>query len=217
MRGSARRLIRHLSLAAVFALGTIGLFILSRGPSAVQRLSLATAFVGLAFLGATLMVGPVNERLRRPNPVSTNLRRDIGIWAAVGGVIHTIVGLQVHMKGDILRYFMPDPVSASLSKGTLAFLSANYTGLGAAVLLLVLLSISNNVALRTLGTARWKRIQRLNYLLFALVVVHGALYLLVDKSRWMIVVPFVAIVAIVVEVQLSGRVARQASRSTERS
>lgn len=212
MRGSARRVLRHLWLAVVFVAGTTGLFFLSHGASALERLSLATAFVGLGFLGATLLVGPLNERLGRPNPVSTNLRRDIGMWAAFGGVIHTVAGLQVHMKGDIARYFLPDPaMRRSISKGTIAFLSANYTGLGATLLLLVLLAISNDVALRTLGVSRWKRIQRLNYLLFALVVVHGALYLVVDKSSWRIVLPFVAIVAIILEVQFAGRAARRRS------
>ncbi len=213
MRGSARRIVRHLWLAALFAVATTSLFLLSRDGSAAAGLSLATAFVGLAFLGATLMVGPLNERLGRPNPVSTNLRRDIGIWAAIGGVIHTVAGLQVHMKGDIVRYFIPDLATGHfISKGVVAFLSANYTGLGATLLLLVLLAISNDVALRTIGVTRWKRIQRLNYLLFALVVVHGILYIVVDKSGWLIVVPFIAIVAVVVEVQTSGRRARKTSR-----
>jgi sulfoxide reductase heme-binding subunit YedZ len=213
MRGSARRVVRHLWLAALFAIGTSGLFFLSHGAPPAERLSRATAFAGLAFLGATLMVGPLNERLGRPNPVSTNLRRDIGIWAAIGGVIHTIAGLQVHMKGDIVRYFVPDPATGlHISKGVIAFLSANYTGLGATLLLLVLLAISNDIALRTLGVTRWKRIQRLNYLLFALVVVHGMLYVAVDKSGWMIVAPFIAIVVAVLEVQLSGRAARRRIR-----
>jgi sulfoxide reductase heme-binding subunit YedZ len=173
-----------------------------------QRMSIATAYVGLGFLGATLLVGPLNERRRRPNPISTNLRRDIGIWAAIAGILHTLVGFQVHMRGEIVRYFLPDAGGGRISKSLIAFLSANYTGLAATLLLMLLLSISNDLALRTLGTARWKRIQRLNYLLFALVAAHGVLYLAVDKASWILIAPFGIVVGLVSLIQIQGRLSR---------
>jgi sulfoxide reductase heme-binding subunit YedZ len=40
---------------------------------------MATAYVSLALLAATLVTGPINLLRRRPNPVSTDLRRDLGI------------------------------------------------------------------------------------------------------------------------------------------
>ena len=42
-----------------------------------MRWSMATAYVGLALLGATLALGPLSVLRRRPNPVSTDLRRDV--------------------------------------------------------------------------------------------------------------------------------------------
>lgn len=185
------------------------LFLVAPEGAAAKKLSLATAFVGLAFLGVTLLIGPLRERRGRPNPLSTNLRRDIGIWAAIGGIVHTVVGLQVHMKGDVARYFLPGPADTGpVSKSMMAFLAANYTGLGATLLLVVLLAISNDLSLRALGAARWKRIQRFNYLLFALVAVHGALYVAVDKPAWVVTAAFAAIVVFISAAQISGRTAR---------
>ena len=201
VRAASRRIVRHLALAALFAVGTLVLYAIVRDAPPLQRLSIATAYAGLGFLAASLLVGPFNERRGRPNPVSTNLRRDIGIWAAIGGVAHTVFGLQVHMRGEITRYFIPDG-GLAISKSTLAFLTANYTGLAATLILAVLLAISNDVAVGTLGTTRWKRVQRWNSLLFALVAAHGALYLTVDKASWILVVPFILVVALVAQVRI---------------
>ena len=201
MRAASPRVVRHVVLAAVFAVGALVLYLIVGDAPPMQRLSIATAYAGLGFLAATLLVGPFNERRGRPNPVSTNLRRDIGIWAAIGGIAHTVFGLQVHMRGEISRYFIPD-AGRAISKSTVAFLTANYTGLAATLLVALLLGISNDVALRTLVTPRWKRVQRWNTLLFALVAVHGALYLTVDKASWILVVPFILVVALVAQVRI---------------
>jgi sulfoxide reductase heme-binding subunit YedZ len=194
-------------LAGLFAAGTLVLYAITSDAPPVQRLSIATAYAGLGFLAATLLIGPFNELRGQPNPASTNLRRDIGIWAAIGGITHTVFGLQVHMRGEIARYFIPDAERA-VSKNALAFLTANYTGLAATVLLALLLGISNDVALRTLGTPRWKRIQRWNSLLFALVAAHGALYLAVEKASWILVVPFVLVIALVAPIRISRSFSR---------
>jgi len=208
MWGVSRRVARNVSLAALFSGAVLVLYVLSDAGPPVQRLSVATAYVALVFLAATLVVGPLNVRRGRANPVSTTLRRDLGIWAAIGGILHTVFGFQVHMRGDIVRYFVPATGARSLSKGTFAFLSANYTGLGATLVFALLLAISNDVALRGLGTTRWKRIQRFNYLLFALVVAHGALYLVVDRASLVRIVPFVVLVAFVAQLQIQGRLSK---------
>jgi len=208
MGGVSRRLLRNVWLAGLSIGGTFVLYLAIGGPP-VQRLSIATAYVGLVLLAATLVVGPLRERMGRANPASVGLRRDIGIWAAFGGFVHTVVGLQVHMRGDIVRYFIPDAAIGGVTKSAIAFLAANYIGLAATMLLLLLLAVSNDVALRALGTVRWKRIQRLNYLLFALVVTHGVLYLAVDRASWVLIVAFVLIVAITCQIQLQGRRSRE--------
>ena len=204
MRAGLRRVIRHATLAALFAGGTLLLYFVADDGPPVQRLSISTAYIGLAFLAATLLIAPLNQLRQQKTPVSTNLRRDIGIWAAIGGILHTVVGLQVHMRGEIVRYFIPDSGWAAVPRGTVAFLAANYTGLAGTIILALLLAISNDLALRTLGTARWKRIQRWNYFLFALVAVHGMLYLALDKASWFLIAPFLLVVALVAITRAPG-------------
>lgn len=141
------------------------------------RASMATAYVGLGLLALTLLLGPINVLRARPNPVSTDVRRDLGIWAGLVAVVHVVVGLQVHAIGEPWLYFLwPSgdwrwwPFRYDLAG------AANYAGLGATLVLLLLLAISNDRSLRRLGAARWKAWQRLNYLAFALVAVHGVAY-----------------------------------------
>ena len=64
---------------------------------------------------------------------------------------------------------------------------ANDTGLVAALLLLVLVLISNDLALREMGTRRWHTVQRSAYVVAALVVLHAALYQAIERQRWWLV------------------------------
>lgn len=145
------------------------------GHSFNRRFTFATGYVALGLLALTLLIGPANLLLRRRNPVSNYLSRDAGMWAAIGSVVHVIFGLQVHGGGrirDFLQYFIaPDG-----SLWTNSFGLANWTGLAALVIVVGLLAISSDAALRKLKAKAWKRLQRLNYALFALVILHAFFY-----------------------------------------
>lgn len=58
----------------------------------------------------------------------------------------------------------------------------NWTGLAALVIVAGLLALSSDAALRGLKARSWKRLQRLNYALFALVVLHAFFYGAVVRS-----------------------------------
>jgi sulfoxide reductase heme-binding subunit YedZ len=45
----------------------------------------------------------------------------------------------------------------------------------------VLAMVSNDCSVRWLGARRWKRVQQLNYVLFAVVVIHAILYQITEK------------------------------------
>jgi sulfoxide reductase heme-binding subunit YedZ len=165
-------------------------------------LSFATAYAGLALLVAALAIGPLNLLRRRPNPTSTDLRRDIGIWAGVFGIVHTIAGLQVHMHGELLRYFLIG--SAARNFDTLGFVTANWLGLLSVLLLGVLVSISSDAALRVLGKEKWKFVQRSAYLVIVAVVVHGALYQILEKRRWFPALIFSLLAIVVAVFQWAG-------------
>ena len=140
-----------------------------------RQLTVASGYVALGLLALTLLIGPANLLLRRPNPVSSYLRRDVGTWVAISSVVHVLFGLQVHGTGRIsgfLNYFVVPDNGPQLN----SFGLANWTGLAALVIVVGLLALSSNVALRKLKARPWKRLQRLNYALFALVVVHAFFY-----------------------------------------
>lgn len=147
---------------------------LSRADTA--RATTATGYVATGLLGLTLLIGPANLLLRKRNPVSSYLRRDVGAWTALVSIVHVILGLQVHVNPsdtfNFLRYF----VFADGTPKTNSFGLGNWTGLAATVIVVGLLAISTDRSLQELKPKRWKRFQRLNYALFALVVLHAFFY-----------------------------------------
>ena len=193
-RRMRRRLVRHhvmIALATVVALFLIYSLVDSKNP--VFRCSMATAYAGLALLGLTLAVGPLNVLRGRPNPVSTDFRRDLGIWAGLVGTTHFLVGWQVHMKHRYLYWLRELAGSGELRPRADLFGFANYAGLAAVIIAILLLTLSNDYFLRRLGTRRWKRIQRWNYALFALTLAHGIAYQVIEKRKE----PFVIALALV--------------------
>ena len=183
--------------------------------SLVRRLTTATGYVALALVALTLLIGPANLLLRRRNPVSGYLRRDVGAWAAVFSVFHVIPGLKVHGTGrigDFVDYFVaPDGILLRNSLGL-----GNWTGLAGLVIVAVLLALSSDAALRRLKARNWKRLQRLNYALFALVMVHAFFYgaLLRETSPYTILLGVSVIVVIVGQAVGIWLFRRQLSRRT---
>ena len=57
---------------------------------------------------------------------------------------------------------------------------------------MLLLALSNDASLRRLGTARWKSLQRWNYVAFVLLILHAAIYQLLESRT----LPYVAAVAV---------------------
>jgi DMSO/TMAO reductase YedYZ heme-binding membrane subunit len=148
----------------------------SRGAS-VQRLVVATGYIALGLLVLTLVIGPANLIFHRRIPVSNYLSRDVGTWAVIFSVVHTIVLLLAHDNGgglvaSSLQFF----VAPDGSLLTNSFGLGNWTGLVALLIAVGLLAISNDFALRKLKAGPWKRLQRLNYVLFALVPLHAFFY-----------------------------------------
>jgi methionine sulfoxide reductase heme-binding subunit len=79
---------------------------------------------------------------------------------------------------------------------------ANFVGLGATLLFLILLAISNDLSLRTLGIRRWKSIQRWTYIAFGLTVAHGIAYQLIEKRHFPWVLLFVLLIVSVISIQI---------------
>lgn len=200
-----RRFRHHCVLALVSIVAITVIFLALPSDKFPFRLSMATAYTGLILLGTTLLCGPLNIFMSRPNPISTDWRRDIGIWSGIVGLLHVVFGLQVHLKGKVWLYFLyPANESHWLPIRLDTFGFANYTGLLATLILLLLLALSNDLSLRLLGAKSWKALQRWNYELFVLVALHAIAYQLIEKRQMPYPLLFTAILVVVVALQSAG-------------
>lgn len=189
-----KRLLRHYLPCSIICSLLIALIVwLIESPNLMFQLSIATAYTALLLLVATLITGPINLILNKSNPVSTDLRRDIGIMAALVGISHIVFGLQVHL-GNPLYYIIVQPIlpnAGQLRRDVFGL--ANYMGIAATIILILLLLLSNNASLRWLGRDRWKALQRTNYLLFLFVVIHAVLYFVIEERAWLYIGAFILI------------------------
>jgi sulfoxide reductase heme-binding subunit YedZ len=207
-----RRILRHhLPIALLSAVGMAALLRLSPGKGGVQTWSIASAYVGLVLMGATLVTGPFAILRGRRHPTSSDLRRDLGIWAAVFALGHFVFGLQVHMKHRYLYWFREMGASRVPTPRIDPFGLTNDMGLAAVVIAVVLLAISNDLSLRKLGATRWKRIQQWNYWFVALVLAHGVIFQVIEKRTWGFLLFEVVIVSVPACLQLAGFRARRAA------
>lgn len=197
-----RRSKRHLMLLTAATGITCLAYMATPPPDIRHRLSMATAYAGLAFLVVSLGLGPWNVLVRRPNPASFDLRRDIGIWTGILAILHTAIGLTVHLRGRMWMYFLKRFHPLKFQNGEFGF--ANFVGLGAALLFLMLLAISNDVSVRSMGIQRWKSLQRWSYAAFVLTVAHGIAYQLIEKRQLPWVFTFAALTLTILVIQALG-------------
>ena len=214
-----KRILRHhLPLAAGCAVAFAALYFTRPYPDWVMRSSFSTAYPATVLLAVTLLLGPWNLLRRQSNPVSSDLRRDIGIWAGIMSVLHAGVGQCVHLRGRPWLYYV---YSAKERHHSLPgfplrhdlFGAANDTGLVATLLVIALLATSSDLALRKMGTPGWKKLQRWNYAVFALVAFHGFAYQFgvekLQKQHLGFVLTMVLCVAVALVMQGLGFVARR--------
>ncbi len=171
----------------------------------ISHLSIATAYPALFLTAGALLVGPWNLLRGRSNPVSFDLRRDLGIWAGVMAVVHTAIGLNVHMRGRPWLYFIDQ--QHRMRRDLFGF--SNDTGALAALLFLLLLSLSNDLSLRKLGVARWKFLQRWTYLAVALTVFHAVAFQMVEKRQLAYQAVLWTTTTLICGIQIAGWVARR--------
>lgn len=177
-------------------------------PDVLSRASFATAYTALVLLAATLLIGPWNLLRRNANPVSSDLRRDLGIWAGIIGILHAAAGQFVHLRGRPWLYYIYGPNEPHHGMRHDLFGLANYTGALGALLLVALLATSNDLSLRRFGTRKWKQLQRWNYAAFALVAVHSFAFQGVETQKVQWVVTVAICVAAALGLQIAGLVRR---------
>jgi sulfoxide reductase heme-binding subunit YedZ len=172
----------HLPLALISAASVGGLYATRDYSDVITRLSFSTAWPALLLLGASLVIGPWRVLTGKAPVLSLDLRRDLGIWAGILGVAHAGIGQCVHLRGRPWLYYVYGERGHIVPLRHDIFGFSNFTGLFAVLVLAALLATSNDAALRELGGARWKSLQRWNYACFALAGLHTFGYLLGIES-----------------------------------
>lgn len=206
------RLLRHYLPLLLLSFVSVAVLYSTRPYTDVlSRASFATAYPAMVLLAATLLIGPWNWLRKKPNPVSSDLRRDLGIWAGFLALVHTAVGQCVHLRGRPWLYYVYGPAEHHHGFPVRhdAFGFANHTGAICALLIIALLATSNDISLRRLGIRGWKKLQRWNYAIFVLAAAHALLYQEgVEKQK----AGFVAVVVICIAITIALQAKVFASR-----
>ncbi|MEI6046786.1 MAG: ferric reductase-like transmembrane domain-containing protein [Chloroflexota bacterium] len=198
------RIITHLVLLLFSILGCLLTYLYAPNSSLSEVLTIGMGYVALLLLALTLLIGPLNLWRKRRNPVNLNLRRDVGIWSALTGLLHVLFSFQLPQDGDPLSYFFAkSPTGYAPPEPNLASLS-NYTGLIATVIMLALLVTSNQLSLRYLKGKRWKLVQRFNYPLVVLVLIHTFGYQILNIRESIFAYSVIALSLLTGVVQLGG-------------
>ena len=201
-----RRLWRNVGILAVaLVVHLIVVTATSHSSQVMYRLSMATGYVSVVLIAWAMLIGPWRVRRGRPAPASTDLRRDVGIWGSLFGVAHVVTGLQVHFAGAFWKYFLYPDGDHRIPLRHDLFGFANWSGLAAVLLLVLLLAISNDASLRALGTQRWKSWQRWTYWVAALTVAHALAYQIPTRNHAPWIAAFLLVTVIVLVAQLDGR------------
>lgn len=171
--------------------------------NAITFITQASGYISLIILIVSLIIGSVNLLLKYKNPISTYLRRDISIIGGTLAVIHSITGLFVHLRGKNWQYFL-NKTDYGYSIRLDNFGLANYTGLIATLIIILLLTISNDYFLKKMSPIKWKNIQRLSYLMFILTIIHCFYYRIVKENLNLIYWFYIPLFTITLTFQIVG-------------
>ena len=191
----ANRATTHLLMGIITVAGCYITALLAPNFRFFEVLEVGLAYVSLLFIILTLLIGPLKLAQYRRVPLNLDSRRDIGMWAAATSVVHVTLILWGRNFGGSLAYFFGQFTWFGL---------VNYLGLFASIIMLGLLLISNDWCLRRLRGPRWKALQRLNYLLFVLVVIHTFGFENIWARGWGIASVVIALTALTLLAQMIG-------------
>ena len=193
------RIARHLSAVTVGAsLIAVWQFV----PSSLNLVSTTAAHLSWLLLAAALVWGPVHVLRHYPNPTNAYPRRDLGIWAALFGLLHFLTGLDEAMSPPYVERYVRAVDGESLRQAL--FGAGAWIGLSLGPVLVMLLLLSNDSSLRRLGPRWWKRLQRVGYAVFILAAAHGLVYQWLEERGPALVALFTGTLLGVVVLQALG-------------
>ena len=206
---------KHYLPALTLVLIVILIFFNNRGNrDTITWITDSTGYISLVILSISLIIGTLSLLKRKNSPLSTYFRRDISIIAGFLAVIHSVTGLFVHMRGKGWQYFL-NKTESGYSVRLDHFGLANYTGLFSALIIVLLLMTSSDYSLKKLGHVRWKSIQRLSYLMIALVFIHCYFYRIGNNNLSPFFWFYIPLLAMILTFQIMGVSIRLKGRRTE--
>ena len=195
-----QRFKNHSTLIAITVISLGVSTVISPAAAAADQLSIVSAYLCLLLLGAALLIGPLHVFRNGRTIGHSYIRRDIGIWAALNGLLHFFLANALSMNYEYLGKYVdnalvppsPEIRSQLYSWGTIL-------GFVIAVLFVVLVMLSNDWMVRKVGSKWWKRIQRLSYLGFLSTCAHAFAFQALEsrEALWIIVVLLVTILVLI--------------------
>lgn len=177
--GFAGNTLRRHILAVCLAGAFVVLFSQVHGQwSAMHKWNRAVGDASLVLVALSFGLGPL-ARIFRPVSRVISIRREMGIYACVLAIAHTIIILVGWVEFDLMRLFGFEwhtelQIYVMFQHG---FGLANAIGIAALALVMLLAATSSDFAMRNLGTAGWKFIQMGVLPLWWLTVAHVAYFL----------------------------------------
>ncbi len=195
-----RRLKNHVALAALTAI-CLGVAAAS-GPAAAvaDQLSIVSAYLCLFLLGVALLIGPFHA-IRKGKPLAHSyIRRDIGVWAALNGLLHFYLANILSMNYEYLGIYVENATAPpSVAMRSDLYNWGTILGYVVAVLFIVLLALSNDWIVRKIGLKWWKRLQRVSYFGFIFTCAHAFAFQILEsrEALWVCVVLLVTVLVFV--------------------
>jgi len=208
---------RHFILL-LLVLGSLSVIIFAGDLDAItDRVSFLSAYQFAIFLAVVLLIGPVRTLQTGRTAVNNYLRRDIGIWTAIVGLLHFYAGTKQSMTQDYIAAYVESAYDVyDVMLREQLFFWGTIVGFVTLLILLLPLALSNDRSLRRLGKQWWKSLHRSSYILFALMVVHAVVFQYLEHRNVLFVGFLLIVTLVVLGAQIAGFVAVMRKRRRHR-
>lgn len=202
---SRRRWRHHGALAAASFLMIGFVALTGSGDTLLDDVSLATAYICLILMAVALCLGPLRVLRSAPLRLNIYLRRDIGIWSGLAGLVHLFVATELSMNERYMEAYVNLSTSGLSDALRMDLFSwGSIVGFLVGILVLLLLVLSNNTIMRFVGSMWWKRLQRFAYPAFVLTVLHGFAFQALEARNVLLIAIVFAVFISVLILQILG-------------
>ena len=197
--------LQHYVGLVIFSAFVLGWVTSTSDESTLDPLSFATAYICVLLMAVALILGPLRAYWTDNHSINIYLRRDIGIWTALSGLAHLYMATVQSMNSVyITKYVNISTTGLSDNIRNELFLWGSITAFVTGLLLLMLLCLSSDAALRLLGARWWKRLQRSAYIAFVLTIIHAIMFQLLEGRTPMLIILLVIVLLGVMLLQTAG-------------